>query len=104
MGLGEVKENTVWAAKGLEALVEPCKVGVEKEARGVVNVAFGVGGKLVWEATGIEFSIEWDEDTEESEGSQEAAKWAALCHTFGLIEKMEAVVGDVPTDVDGIVE
>ncbi len=59
---------------------------------------------MVWEAAGVKFSIEGNEDAEESEGSKEAAEWAALCESFGLIEEMEAIIGDIPTDVDGIVE
>jgi hypothetical protein len=99
VGLGEVEEDAVWFAKGLEALVEPGKVGVEEEAGGVVDIAFGVGRELVWEASGIQFSVEGDEDAEESEGSEEAAEWAALCETFCLAEEMETIFSDIPADV-----
>jgi hypothetical protein len=53
----------------------------------------------------IEFGLEWDEDTEESDKhSEETAEKTALCKALILIEEVEAVLCEVPTNIGGVIK
>jgi hypothetical protein len=90
-GLAEIESNSVGRSEFFEAGEEPGEIGVSEKAGDVVNVAFGVSGQLVWLTALVKLGIEWDEDTEESQGSEEAAERAALGKTFSLVKEVEAI-------------